>query len=488
MKLWKKLAIIFTIGIVLAIVGLTLGILWSTIYVSIINTQLALTPSSTNYELWEATPIPMYLKLYMFNLTNYEDFLTGNDTKPHFVEMGPYVFREVDYKVNLTWNENSTITYQRKRIWHFDEKMSVGQLSDEVTNVNPVTASVAYALRYKKPMFRDMVDRIMKAIGQKLIITKTVNELLFEGYNDTMLKIARKFNFTEIPFDKFAWFYGRNESAPYDGTFNMFTGASNLLDVGVLKEWNYNSKVDYYPGECGVVKGTNGDLWPPLPDNQTVSFFVSDICTSLSIPYEEEIVHEGLTGLKYSSDYTIFDNGTNVPSHKCYCVGDCIPSGALNISLCKWGAPAFISLPHFYLADESYRQSIDGMRPSKVKHELSIAIEPKTGVPLNVNAKLQLNLLVQHDDDMSTFKNIKTTFVPMLWFTQEAYLTSDYASTVKFIIVLQSLGSITCYGIACIGILIICIGAFLYIRHGLRGEDNQVLLARNDNGVTTING
>ncbi|CAK9830323.1 Protein croquemort [Anthophora retusa] len=447
MKLWKKLAIIFTIGIVLAIVGLTLGILWSTIYVSIINTQLALTPSSTNYELWEATPIPMYLKLYMFNLTNYEDFLTGNDTKPHFVEMGPYVFREVDYKVNLTWNENSTITYQRKRIWHFDEKMSVGQLSDEVTNVNPVTASVAYALRYKKPMFRDMVDRIMKAIGQKLIITKTVNELLFEGYNDTMLKIARKFNFTEIPFDKFAWFYGRNESAPYDGTFNMFTGASNLLDVGVLKEWNYNSKVDYYPGECGVVKGTNGDLWPPLPDNQTVSFFVSDICTSLSIPYEEEIVHEGLTGLKYSSDYTIFDN-----------------------------------------ADESYRQSIDGMRPSKVKHELSIAIEPKTGVPLNVNAKLQLNLLVQHDDDMSTFKNIKTTFVPMLWFTQEAYLTSDYASTVKFIIVLQSLGSITCYGIACIGILIICIGAFLYIRHGLRGEDNQVLLARNDNGVTTING
>lgn len=50
----------------------------------------------------------------------------------------------------------------------------------------------------------------MKAIDQKLIITKTVNELLFEGYDDAMLKIARKMNFTKIPFSKFAWFYGVN--------------------------------------------------------------------------------------------------------------------------------------------------------------------------------------------------------------------------------------------------------------------------------------
>lgn len=59
----------------------------------------------------------------------------------------------------------------------------------------------------------------------------------------------------------------------------MLTGADNILDLGVVKRWNYNDKVSFYPGECGVVKGTNGDLWPPLPDNKTVSFFVSDVCT-----------------------------------------------------------------------------------------------------------------------------------------------------------------------------------------------------------------
>lgn len=491
MKIYKKLAIISLIGSVLTIIGLITGILWSTIYSSIIHTQLSLTPTSTSYKLWEVTPIPMYLKLYMFNLTNYEDFISINGSKPNFVEMGPYVFREVDYKVEQKWHENDTITYQRKRVWYFEKSLSVGSLQDNVTNINPITASVAYALRYQKPFIRDLVDRIMKAIDQKLIITKTVNELLFEGYDDPMLKIARKMNFTKIPFSKFAWFYGRNGSATYDGTFNMLTGKSNLLNVGIVKEWNFNTRVNYYPGECGIVKGTNGDLWPPLPDNKTISFFVPDICTSMSVTYDNTTIHEGLRGARYISDDTIFDDGTKVSSRKCYCVGECIPSGALNISLCKWGAPAFISLPHFYLADRSYRENIKGMEPNKEKHELSISIEPKTGVPLNVNAALQLNLLIQNDAHMSMFKNIKKTFVPMLWFTQEAYLTANYARIIKFIIILESLGSITCYGIACIGTLFISIGIFLYIRHNFRGEENQVLLSKrfiNNDDITSING
>lgn len=43
--------------------------------------------------MWKETPIPMYLKLYMFNLTNPDDLKNSTDVKPNFVEMGPYVFR-----------------------------------------------------------------------------------------------------------------------------------------------------------------------------------------------------------------------------------------------------------------------------------------------------------------------------------------------------------------------------------------------------------
>lgn len=42
--------------------------------------------------MWKETPIPMYMKFYMFNWTNPHEFIASN-AKPNFVEMGPYVFR-----------------------------------------------------------------------------------------------------------------------------------------------------------------------------------------------------------------------------------------------------------------------------------------------------------------------------------------------------------------------------------------------------------
>lgn len=73
----------------------------------------------------------------------------------------------------------------------------------------------------------------------------------------------------------------------------------------------------------------------------------------------------------------MLDNGKNVSSRQCYCPnGDCGPSGALNISSCKYGAPAFVSMPHFYLADPTYRNAITGMSPDREKHEISMVIEP----------------------------------------------------------------------------------------------------------------
>lgn len=52
-----------------------------------------------------------------------------------------------------------------------------------------------------------MINTFMMRLGEKLTLTKSVNELLFEGYNDTLLEIAKKMKTTDIPFSKFGWFY-----------------------------------------------------------------------------------------------------------------------------------------------------------------------------------------------------------------------------------------------------------------------------------------
>lgn len=64
------------------------------------------------------------------------------------------------------------------------------------------------------------------------------------------------------------------------------------------------------------------------------------------------------------------------------------------IKKCRFGAPAFISFPHYYLADPSYTEMIEGMNPNPHDHTFDISLEPNTGLPLKVHAALQINLLI----------------------------------------------------------------------------------------------
>jgi len=49
-----------------------------------------------------------------------------------------YNFRENRTKVNVTFNSNETITYMQLKSWEFDQSLSNGSLSDNVTTINIV--------------------------------------------------------------------------------------------------------------------------------------------------------------------------------------------------------------------------------------------------------------------------------------------------------------------------------------------------------------
>jgi len=58
--------------------------------------------------------------------------------KPHLVEVGPYVFKEFHEKVNVTFNNNDTVSFYQVKTWNFMPEMSVGTLEDEITTVNAI--------------------------------------------------------------------------------------------------------------------------------------------------------------------------------------------------------------------------------------------------------------------------------------------------------------------------------------------------------------
>lgn len=62
-------------------------------------------------------------------------------------------------------------------------------------------------MKNKPKLLRDVADRVIKNLGRGLTMTKTVRELLFDGYDDRLLAMAKKFNISIIPFTKFGWFY-----------------------------------------------------------------------------------------------------------------------------------------------------------------------------------------------------------------------------------------------------------------------------------------
>lgn len=178
----------------------------------------------------------------------------------------------------------------------------------------------------------------------------------------------------------------------------MATGIEGTL--GELLQWNYYHYTPYNEGSCGKVRGSAGELFPP-PTRTNIEFFSPDMCRFVKLDYEEDVRIGNILGYKFSSGPSMLDNGvtldvmvfmiveyrnniilgTEVPENSCFCNGECIPSGVINVTACRYGSPAFVSLPHFYGADEYYTDIVQGLLPERNKHEFFITLEPvSTGI------------------------------------------------------------------------------------------------------------
>lgn len=76
----------------------------------------------------------------------------------------------------------------------------------------------------------------------------------------------------------------------------------------------------------------------------------------------------------------------------CFCNGKCSPRGVINITACRYNAPAFISLPHFYKADPVLLDQVEGLNPVDEKHDFYITLEPVIICFLYFNASVQRSL------------------------------------------------------------------------------------------------
>lgn len=186
------------------------------------------------------------------------------------------------------------------------------------------------------------------------------------------------------------------------GDFNVNTGTDDISKIGLIREWNYESKTIFFDGECSNIGGSSGDFFTPnIVKNQTLSLFSPEMCRSIPMDFEEELIIHGVKTYKFSGadravdkyilvHFTDFKNlnfsiflfnffeisGSLYSQNECFCNGECVPSGLFNVSACRFGTPVFMSFPHFYYADQFYHNQIDGMTPDKDKHQFFMSFEP----------------------------------------------------------------------------------------------------------------
>ena len=60
----------------------------------------------------------------------------------------------------------------------------------------------------------------------------------------------------------------------------MWTGASDIQQIGKISEWNYMDHINesIYPGTCGELRGTAGEFFPPGQGKDYLEFFSGDLC------------------------------------------------------------------------------------------------------------------------------------------------------------------------------------------------------------------
>lgn len=152
---------------------------------------MTIRPGNLIHKFWMNPPQPLYLDTYFFNWTNPHDFL-NKSTKPIFKEIGPYRFQEFPQKVNVSFHDhNETVSYRKQSRYIFLPEQSKGKLTDVISSVNVIALSAANQARTMNLFKTKGIELSLRFFGQEIHTVKTASELLFEGYDDPIITVAK---------------------------------------------------------------------------------------------------------------------------------------------------------------------------------------------------------------------------------------------------------------------------------------------------------
>ncbi|XP_011640597.1 LOW QUALITY PROTEIN: scavenger receptor class B member 1-like [Pogonomyrmex barbatus] len=437
---FKKCIILFIVGIVCS--SLTYVIYITDPVTMVVNYHLQMLPNTFLFSMWKQPVLDIYLNVYVFNITNSVEFLSGKE-KLKVQEIGPYVYQEFLLNDNITFNDNGTMTYiPRRTVVFVPEKSISDPMKDMVIVPNVPYLGVTSALSDAGFLVNYPLVQLANLLDAKPILNISVYDYLW-GYEDTLVKLASGIVPNFINFQKFGLL-----DRMYDEGENIVTVLLEKSDDMVEEKGRYLS-IDKYNGSpglaqwgyvktegnetrkensiCNRIQGaTEGIVFPSNMNKQAIfRIFRKAFCRTLPITFRKEVLTDtGIPGYLYTLTDDFADPPDQNPDNECYCrkKKTCLKKGLTDVTPCYYNIPAVVSFPHFLDADPSLLENVEGLKPDREKHGSYVILQQTIGMPLYFYSRMQTNLIMyptRHNTKIMPFNDIT---IPLFW--TEMYVTS----------------------------------------------------------------
>ncbi|XP_068081088.1 scavenger receptor class B member 1 isoform X2 [Anabrus simplex] len=411
------------LGVIFLIVGGILNMffgivtfIWTPFDV-LMNERLKMVPGLPPFDWWKTPPDEVFLRVYVFNVTNGPQFLNGTDEKLKFEEIGPFVFLEKLQHDNVTFNDNSTMTYTATRTAIFRPELTNVDLNATLILPNLAVLGISSYLE-NSPFFAKIGFKfLLRRLDSKPFTNITVYNY-FWNYTDPLLHTARKLAPFLVPVSNMGIL--NRIYSDFRDEVTVYIGPQNGRRFFNMDRFHGSPRFGYWSDErCDAVQGaTEGVSYPQfLTRNDSLLYFRKTICRITPIYYVGDVVKEGMDAFRFELPDDIYDRYED-PEGDCFAgeYSEPLPSGLSDLSPCYYGFPIAASNPHFLYGDPSLIDNIEGMKPERSKHISFAEVEPTTGVPMESCARSQSNLVLTKLTGLPrSIEKFSGLVLPMFW-------------------------------------------------------------------------
>ncbi|XP_050562696.1 scavenger receptor class B member 1-like isoform X2 [Spodoptera frugiperda] len=338
------------------------------------------------------------LSLYLFNFTNADRFLAGEDDKLKVEEVGPFVYQEYRWYVDVVLSEDGKELGMTPRVrTEFVPEASVANPKDIMLTVpNLPFLSGASILSNYPSLIRTAFNMVVGQLGEKAFM-QLDGEKYLHGFESRVMQICNSFAPGIVYFDDFGLMKRLYDN---ESDYRIVVGATNedrfkIKSVKKFRNIEMGTIKDVEVSEQIFEKDTyEGAIYPPfLTPDVPINWYRLGICKTFNLRYlGTRDMHYGGEASVYTISNETFSASVNPISKKPY------PPGVLDISDCYFGLPFVISKSHFLDSDPKLYERIEGIRPSRDLDDTQIIIDRKVGVMYNTKMSIQLTMML---DDLS---------------------------------------------------------------------------------------